>query len=122
MRLSAPKSLRYHDVYRNVYRGGTMKYLSMRDLRGNTAAVRKSLATEGEIVVTSSGKPIAVLAPVSPDSVEETVTAIRRARFSRALDRAHAAAKEAGLSALSMDEVDTLVALARGGRKRRLPR
>jgi len=100
-----------------------MKYLSIRDLRGNTAAVRKSLAAEGEIVVTSSGKPIAVLAPVSPDSVEETVTAIRRARFSRALDRAQAAAKEAGLSALSMDEVDALVARARGGeRKRRPPR
>src|SRR4030067_849739 len=71
---------------------------------------------------TPSGKPTAVLAPVSPDSVEETVTAIRRARFSRALDRAHAAAKEAGLSALSMDEVDTLGALAQWGRKGRPPR
>jgi prevent-host-death family protein len=96
-----------------------MKYLSIRDLRGNTAAVRKSLETGGEIVVTASGKPIAVLAPVSPDSVEETVTAIRRARFTKALDRAHAAAKEAGLSALPMEEVDALVTRAREGRKRR---
>jgi antitoxin (DNA-binding transcriptional repressor) of toxin-antitoxin stability system len=99
-----------------------MKYLSIRDLRGNTAAVRKSLATEGEIVVTASGKPIAVLAPVSPDSVEETVVAIRRARFTKALDRAHAAAKEAGLSDLTMDEVETLVARARKERKRRTSR
>lgn len=99
-----------------------MKYLSIRDLRGNTAAVRKTLATEGEIIVTASGKPIAVLAPVSPDSVEETVAAIRRARFSKALDRAHTAAKEAGLSELSMEDVDALVRRARGERKRRPPR
>lgn len=99
-----------------------MKYLSIRDLRANTAAVRKSLATEGEIVVTASGKPIAVLAPVSPDSVEETIVAIRRARFTKALDQAHAAAKEAGLAALSMDEVDTLVTRAREGRRRRTVR
>lgn len=98
-----------------------MKYLSIRDLRVNTAAVRKSLATGGEIVVTSSGKPIAVLAPVSPDSVEETVAAIRRARFSRALDRAHEAAREAGLSALSLDEVNTLVARTREAERKRRP-
>jgi antitoxin (DNA-binding transcriptional repressor) of toxin-antitoxin stability system len=96
-----------------------MKFLSVRDLRGNTAAVRKSLATEGEIVVTASGKPIAVLAPVSPDSVEETVAAIRRARFTKALDQAHAAAKEAGLDAFTPDEVDALVKRAREARKRR---
>ncbi|MBP2678390.1 MAG: hypothetical protein H6Q82_1455, partial [Deltaproteobacteria bacterium] len=32
-----------------------MKYMSIRDLRGNTAAVRKSLARDGEIVVTANG-------------------------------------------------------------------
>jgi antitoxin (DNA-binding transcriptional repressor) of toxin-antitoxin stability system len=99
-----------------------MKYLSIRDLRANTAAVRKTLAADGEIILTASGKPIAVLAPVSPDSVEETVAAIRRARFTKALDRAHAAAKEAGLSALTKEEIEALVARARGGRKRRIGR
>ncbi|MBI5577130.1 MAG: type II toxin-antitoxin system Phd/YefM family antitoxin [Deltaproteobacteria bacterium] len=97
-----------------------MKFLSIRDLRSNTAAVRKSLASEGELVLTASGKPIAVLAPVSPDTVEETVMAIRRARFTQALDKAHAAAKEAGLSAFHMEDVDSLIARARGGKKRRI--
>ncbi len=99
-----------------------MKYMSIRDLRGNTAAVRKSLTRDGEIVVTANGKPIAVLAPVSPGSVEETVVAIRRARFTRALDEAHASAKESGLSSMSAAEVDAVVREARKATKRRTPR
>jgi len=99
-----------------------MKYISIRDLRGNTAAVRKSLAKDGEIVVTANGKPIAVLAPVSPQSVEDTVTAIRRARFTRALEEAHAAAKDADLSGLSAEQVDAVVRGARKGTRRRAAR
>lgn len=99
-----------------------MKYMSIRDLRGNTAAVRKSLARDGEIVVTANGRPIAVLAPVSPGSVEETVVAIRRARFTRALEDAHASAKESGLSAMSAAEVDAVVLEARKATRRRTAR
>jgi len=99
-----------------------MKYMSIRDLRGNTAAVRKSLARDGEIVVTANGKPIAVLAPVSPGSVEETVVAIRRARFTRALEEAHASAKESGLSAMSAAEVEDVVREARKATRRRAAR
>ena len=99
-----------------------MKYMSIRDLRGNTAAVRKSLARDGEIVVTANGKPIAVLAPVSPGSVEETVFAIRRARFTRALEEAHASAKESGLSAMSAAEVEAVVREARKATRRRTAR
>jgi prevent-host-death family protein len=99
-----------------------MKYISIRDLRGNTAAVRKSLARDGEIVVTANGKPIAVLAPVSPRSVEETVAAIRRARFTQALEEAHSAAKEAGLSGLSEKNVEAVVREARKAARRRAAR
>ncbi len=99
-----------------------MKYISIRDLRGSTAAVRKSLARDGEIVVTANGKPIAVLAPVSPQSVKDTVTAIRRARFTRALEEAHSAAKDAGLSGLAPQEVDAVVRQARKAARRRAAR
>ena len=99
-----------------------MKYMSIRDLRGNTAAVRKSLARDGEIVVTANGKPIAVLAPVSPGSVEETVVAIRRVRFTRALEEAHVSAKESGLSAMSAAEVEAVVREARKATRRRTAR
>ena len=99
-----------------------MKYMSIRDLRGNTAAVRKSLARDGEIIVTANGKPIAVLAPVSPGNVEETVVAIRRSRFTRALEEAHASAKESGLSVMSAAEVDAVVREARKSTRRRTAR
>ncbi len=55
-----------------------MQFVSVRDLRGNSSAVWKKLQTEREMVITSNGKPIAVLSAVSETNLEETLKAIRR--------------------------------------------
>lgn len=57
-----------------------MKFLSVRDLRTKGTEVWKGLAAEREMVVTSSGRPIAILSAVSEDTLEETLAAIRRAK------------------------------------------
>ena len=46
------------------------------------------LETEREIVITRDGRPAAVMVGVSPDTVEETLSEIRRALFSEAVSRA----------------------------------
>ena len=57
-----------------------MKFLSVRDLRSKSADVWKGLSAEREMVVTSNGRPIAILSAVTEDSLEETLGAIRRSR------------------------------------------
>ena len=57
-----------------------MRFVSVRELRGRSAAVWKTLADEKDLVVTSNGKPIAVLSATSEESVEESLRAVRRAR------------------------------------------
>jgi antitoxin (DNA-binding transcriptional repressor) of toxin-antitoxin stability system len=94
-----------------------MKFITIRDLRSNTARLRKDLRTENEIIVTANGRPFAVMTPVGPDSVEEEVRAIRRARGLAALARIQAKAKADGLDKLTMDEIDAVVAEARHGRR-----
>ncbi|RPI70123.1 MAG: type II toxin-antitoxin system Phd/YefM family antitoxin, partial [Geobacteraceae bacterium] len=39
-----------------------MKFLSVRDLRGKSAQVWKELPAEREMIITSNGRPIAILA------------------------------------------------------------
>ncbi len=64
-----------------------MNYLAIKDLK-KTKAVREKLGQEHELIVTKDGEPFAVLVSVSPDSVEESVSEIRRAMFSAAVMKA----------------------------------
>jgi antitoxin (DNA-binding transcriptional repressor) of toxin-antitoxin stability system len=57
-----------------------MKFVTIRDLRGNTARLRRDLREDREIVLTANGRPFALMTPVEPDTVEEELLAIRRAR------------------------------------------
>ena len=94
-----------------------MKFISIRDLRSNTARLRKDLQTEREIVVTANGRPFAVMTRVEPDKVEDEILAIRRARARAALSRIRAKAKADGLDRMTMDEIDAIIAAARRERR-----
>jgi antitoxin (DNA-binding transcriptional repressor) of toxin-antitoxin stability system len=94
-----------------------MKFITIRDLRSNTAQLRKDLQTDREIVVTANGRPFAVMTRVDPDTVEDEVLAIRRARAQAALSRIRSEAKAEGLDRMTMDEVDAVIARARRTRR-----
>ena len=96
-----------------------MKFLSLRELRNQTAALRKDLLEEKEIVLTANGKPIAILSPVEPETVEETLVAIRRARARTALERIRRKARASGRSEMSMAEIDETIAEVRRQRRSR---
>ena len=90
-----------------------MKFISIRNLRENTARIRKDLDKEGEVVVTANGRPFAVMTRVKPDKLEEEILAIRRARAASAISRLRQKAKAKGLDRLTMEQIDTIIAEAR---------
>lgn len=94
-----------------------MKFVTIRDLRTSTARLRKDLQNDQEIVLTANGRPFALVTPVDPDTVEEEILAIRRARAQAALSRMRTAARAKGLDRLSMREIDAIVAAARRERR-----
>jgi len=96
-----------------------MKFVTIKDLRSNTAQLRRDLQAEREVVVTANGRPFAVMTSVEPNGVEEEVKAIRRARARAALSRIRAKAKEDGLDTMTMDEIDAIIAKARQERRRK---
>ncbi|HUT36135.1 MAG TPA: type II toxin-antitoxin system Phd/YefM family antitoxin [Planctomycetota bacterium] len=92
-----------------------MRFMSIRDFRSRP--IRKELASDREIVLTANGQPIAVVSAVEPDTVEDELVALRRARARVAIDRMRAQAKARGLDKMTMDEIDAIIADVR--RKRR---
>ena len=86
-----------------------MKTLTIRDLRTRPREAQKTLADEGEALLTSNGKPVALMLRVDSDSLTETLETIRRARGLRALRAIRRRARERGLDRLSGKEIDALI-------------
>lgn len=54
-----------------------MKELSIREIRQDLPHIDELLATEGEVIVTRRGKPVARLLPVTPKRKIRSMTAFR---------------------------------------------
>lgn len=93
-----------------------MKFVTVRDLRGKTSELWKELEQERELVVTSNGKPIAILSATDEDSFEECLWALRRSRAGEALSQMQRAASRRGLE-MTSDEIDAEIRKSRTRRK-----
>ncbi|GAG28380.1 unnamed protein product, partial [marine sediment metagenome] len=54
-----------------------MRFISVRELRSRSADVLRQLSEEPDVIVTSNGKPVAILSAVSSAGVEESLSALR---------------------------------------------
>ena len=95
-----------------------MKFISVRDLRLKPGDVWKELKVNKDIVITSNGKPIAILNPVNDSNLESSITALRRARALLALEEIQMEAVSKGLDKLTDKEIEDEIKAARAERKR----
>ena len=95
-----------------------MKFLSVRDLRGKSAQVWKDLPREREMVITSNGRPIAILAAVNESNLEEAVSAFRQARAVEAVAALQRRSVEQGEDRLSLEEINAEINAVRRTRAR----
>lgn len=95
-----------------------MKFITVRDLRGRPAQVWNKLARERDVILTSNGKPIAILSAVSEDTLEESLAAVRRARAVAAVERMQRQSVQAGTDKLSPAEIAAEIRAVRKARHR----
>lgn len=95
-----------------------MKFISVRDLRGKSAEVWKDLPAAREVVVTSNGRPIAILSAVNESNLEESLAAIRQARAAEAVMSLQRRSVERGTDGITMEEIDAEIKAVRGKRRR----
>jgi len=94
-----------------------MRFVTVRDLRGKSAEVWRQLAEEHDMVITSKGKPIALLASISEDTFEESLGAIRRARAMAVLRAVQTRSVKLGKDKMTMEEIDAEIAAYRKERR-----
>ena len=94
-----------------------MKMISDREFRNEPGKVRKELAHQ-EVIMTSRGKPYAVLLPIEdPSEVEEVLELASRIRAQMALSGVRRKAAESGLDKLSASEIDNEIKRVRKQRQ-----
>lgn len=94
-----------------------MNFVSVRELRSRSADVWRALAIERQLVVTSNGKPIALLCATSPETFDETLNALRQAEALQAIQHMHEDARKSGADQMSLDEINAEITAARRDRR-----
>ena len=99
---------------------GSLKFLSMRELRTATGEIKDILADNGKIVVTNNGKPAAFMVAIDENSLEETLEDWRRVVSLRALRDLQQQAQENDLSDMTLDEINSEIAASRRERREKM--
>ena len=94
-----------------------MRFVTVRDLRSKPAQIRQSLLQEKDVVLTSNGKPFAIVSLTSEDTLEKNLAMIRRIRAEEAAAFMQRRSRETGNDRLSLNEVNLEIAAARKHRQ-----
>ena len=95
-----------------------MKFLSVRDLKSKSSQVWKDLPVQKEMIVTSNGRPIALLSSVNENNLEQVLTAFRHARATNAVASIQFQSIEKGTGKISLDEINAEIEAVRSKRKK----
>ena len=98
-----------------------MEFITVRDLRTRPSQIWDKLRKQRDLILTSSGRPIAVLSHIDEGRIEETLVALRRARAQAAVSRLRADAATQGLDRLPTEEIEVEIAQARSERLESTP-
>jgi len=93
-----------------------MKFVSVRDLNTKPREVWDKVK-ESDVIITSNGKPVAILTNVDEKSLERKLRALRRSRALLAVEDMQKTASERGLSNWTDTRIEKEVSGARRSRK-----
>jgi antitoxin (DNA-binding transcriptional repressor) of toxin-antitoxin stability system len=93
-----------------------MQFVTVRELRSRSADIWRQLADESEFVITSNGRPVAILSAVSPCGLEESLAALRRARAMAAVETMQRQSVASGKHRMTQAAIRTEIAAVRRGR------
>jgi antitoxin (DNA-binding transcriptional repressor) of toxin-antitoxin stability system len=95
-----------------------MKFVSVRDFRLRPGDVWKQLKIYKDVVITSNGKPIAIINPVEDENLENSIAVLRRARALLALEEIQKKAALKELDKLTKEEIEEEIKSARSERNK----
>jgi prevent-host-death family protein len=87
--------------------------ITVRDLRNRSGEVWRRLAQQQELIVTSNGRPVALLTSIDEGNVGKTLAMLRRARAQVAVSRMRETAAAVGADQMTLDEINEKVRAVR---------
>lgn len=93
-----------------------MRFISVRELNTKPKEICGKIKDE-EVIVTSNGKPIALLSGVNEENLTKTLQAIRRSRTLIALEEIQKKSLESGLDKLTESDIEAEIRAVRKNRK-----
>jgi antitoxin (DNA-binding transcriptional repressor) of toxin-antitoxin stability system len=95
-----------------------MKFVTARDFKTSSATIWETLLQEQEIVITNNGKPVALLTPLSDSNLEETLSAIRRAKAINAVKLIQQQSIKNSTDKMTLEEINYEIEMSRQERKK----
>ena len=90
-----------------------MDFISVRDFRQKSAEIWERLRQQGDLVITSNGKPIAIMSSASESKLEEELLAVRQARANIALRSLQLHSVKREVNKLSSKDIEDEITSAR---------
>jgi len=95
-----------------------MKFLSVRDLKTKSSQIWQELPDQKEMVITSNGRPIAILSSTNENNLKQVVSAFRHARATNAVASIQYDSRRKGTDKLTLSEIDAEIKDARSKRQK----
>jgi len=95
-----------------------MRFLSVRDLKSKSSEIWRELPEEKDMIVTSNGRPIAILSTIDEKNLEQVLTSFRRARATAAVASIQYESIKKRTDKISMDEIESEIATVRAKRRK----
>lgn len=83
-----------------------MKFITVSELRNESARICREFRDQRDLVLTRSGRPIAIIMGTDEDHVEQDLVDLRQARAMGALKHLQEESVRRGLDRTSMEEID----------------
>ena len=94
-----------------------MRFISVREMNTRPKEIWEKIKEE-ELVITSNGKPIALLSAVSEETLEKTLRMIRRSRALMALEEMQKKSLASGLDKMKDGEIEAAIRTVRKTRRK----
>lgn len=94
-----------------------MKFLSVRDLRNKSSQIWQELPEQREMIITSNGRPIAIISSINENDLEQVLSAFRQARASSSVAALQLDSVKRGTDKISIDEINFEIKSVRSKRK-----
>ena len=95
-----------------------MKFISARDLRLKPGDVWKLAKKEKDVIITSRGKPVALLTNIEGEDLLEEIEVLRRVRALKALDNIHRRSVSIGTDKIPSREIEAEIRDVRKAREK----